>query len=235
MLSSPLFFSFSYGCTQLVNYNNWQSVLSSTVIIYIKFIKNTKLAKTAKTTAKQKSFCNNNRSFIVPLYQTLLLQPIDTSISHSTSLFTVAYFSTATIFLFIVSNITVVIHCFNHLSFVVSFTDDNIPPPDSKQEGHGLPSYFPFSHTTFLYLVMPSHTRLEAARTWTTITNSMLLCCCIPPTPTIVFPLFLYHLLTPSHTSSHILTSSHTHSHTFTQLLIPTHICSYLITHYHTY
>ena len=34
MLSSPLFFSFSYGCLQLVNYNNCQSVLSYNIQNY---------------------------------------------------------------------------------------------------------------------------------------------------------------------------------------------------------
>ena len=79
-------------------------------------------------------------SFIFPLYQTLLLQPIDASISHFNSLHTVAYFCYCHYFSF---------HCIEHYCchslfatiypFVVSFTADDTPLPDSKQEGHGLP------------------------------------------------------------------------------------------------
>ena len=54
-------------------------------------------------------------------------------------------FATATIFLFIVSNITVVIHCCNHLSFCCA-----------------------------VHSWRYSTTRLEAGGTWTTITTSML-------------------------------------------------------------
>ena len=70
-----------------------------------------------------------------PLMQAFLILP------HYSLLLT---FATATIFLFIASNIRKSSYCCHSLfatiyPFIISSTADDTPPLDSKQEGHGLP------------------------------------------------------------------------------------------------